>query len=134
MKIKNIIIYYPSFERGGVEKILVNLIDYLVKKKIFISLITIKNKNNFFLKENKYLKIITPKKKIFNLFPERYISALSCIIPLLKMIKKFNRKNTIIHSMQSNIVAILIAKSDLPEAVGPEIKIILDWLSIVSLN
>ena len=54
MKIKNIIIYYPSFERGGVEKILVNLVDYFVKKKINVNLITIKNNNNKFLKENNY--------------------------------------------------------------------------------
>ena len=31
--IKNIVIIYPSFERGGVENILLNLVNFFVKKK-----------------------------------------------------------------------------------------------------
>ena len=35
--IKNIVIIYPSFERGGVENILLNLVNFFCKKKkIFI--------------------------------------------------------------------------------------------------
>ena len=37
---KNIIIFYPSFERGGVTKILLNLLKYFSKKKINVYLIT----------------------------------------------------------------------------------------------
>ena len=33
MKLKNLIIYYPSFEKGGVEKIIKNLILYFETKK-----------------------------------------------------------------------------------------------------
>lgn len=32
MRIKNLIIYYPSFESGGVEKIIKNLIRFLYQK------------------------------------------------------------------------------------------------------
>ena len=31
--IKNIVIIYPSFERGGVENILLNLVNFFCKKK-----------------------------------------------------------------------------------------------------
>ena len=33
MKLKKIIIVYPSFERGGIENILINLINELLKKE-----------------------------------------------------------------------------------------------------
>ena len=39
MKLKKIIIFYPSFERGGVEIVLVNFVRYLLKKNIKIILI-----------------------------------------------------------------------------------------------
>ena len=34
MKLKKIVIFYPSFERGGVEIILINLINHFLKKKL----------------------------------------------------------------------------------------------------
>ena len=40
MKLKKIIIFYPSFERGGVEIILMNLINHFLKKKVKIVLIS----------------------------------------------------------------------------------------------
>ena len=40
MRLKRIIIFYPSFERGGVETILLNLINFFLKKKIKIILIS----------------------------------------------------------------------------------------------
>ena len=52
MRIKNLIIYYPSFESGGVEKIIKNLIRFFISKGIKIFLIT-SNKQN--------LKIIKKK-------------------------------------------------------------------------
>ena len=44
MKLKKIIIIYPSFERGGIENILVNLINELVNKKVLIEIITVSDK------------------------------------------------------------------------------------------
>ena len=81
MKIKNIIIYYPSFERGGVEKILVNISKFFIEKKINVNLVTIKNKNNNFLKQSRYFKItniVVKKNFIFN----RYTTSLACLLPL----------------------------------------------------
>ena len=34
--IKNIVIIYPSFERGGVENILLNLVNFFCKKKKYL--------------------------------------------------------------------------------------------------
>ena len=38
--LKKIIVFYPSFERGGVEIVLINLINFFLKQKIEIVLIT----------------------------------------------------------------------------------------------
>jgi hypothetical protein len=65
---KNLIIFYPSFERGGVEKIIENLIIHFKKKKINIFLISLKNKNLNKLKKIKNLKIINPQKNNFLFF------------------------------------------------------------------
>ena len=109
MKIKNIIIYYPSFERGGVEKILVNLSKFFSEKKINVNLVTIKNKNNSFLKQNKFFKIfnIAVRK---NFILNRYTTSLACLLPLIRAMKNKSNTDTIIHSMQSNVAAIIIAK------------------------
>ena len=45
--LKKIIIFYPSFERGGVENVLINLINFFLKQKIEIVLITSNIKKNF---------------------------------------------------------------------------------------
>ena len=56
MKIKNIIIFYPSFEAGGVEKIIENLTFFFTKKGLKVYLISTKTKNLKILK-NKYTLI-----------------------------------------------------------------------------
>jgi hypothetical protein len=63
MKLKKIIIFYPSFERGGVEIILLNFIKYLLKKNIKIILIANTIADNFKNKNFKLAKV--GKKKIF---------------------------------------------------------------------
>ena len=112
MKLKKIIIVYPSFERGGVENILVNLINELVRKKISIEIITISNKlkNSQLLKPSKYLYIhCTKMKKIFFL-SNRINLALQAAKLLIKSINKTNHKSSIIFSMQSSMIPILISK------------------------
>lgn len=112
MKLKKIIIVYPSFERGGIENILVNLINELVRKKILIEIITISNKlkNSQLLKPSKYLYIhCTKMKKIFFL-SNRINLALQAAKLLIKSINKTNHKSSIIFSMQSSMIPILISK------------------------
>ena len=61
MGMKNLVIFYPSFESGGVEKIIENLISYFNNKNINIFLVTIKNKKLKKFNKIKNLKIISPK-------------------------------------------------------------------------
>ncbi len=110
MKIKNLIIFYPSFERGGVEKIIINLINYFSKFKLRIYLITEKNNNLKGLKTKKNLYLIHPTKKNFSFLSSRYSTSLNCIYPLSKLLNRLSSKNTLIHSMQSNYIPILISK------------------------
>ena len=43
---KNILLFYPSFEKGGATKNLINIINYLIKKKIKITLFSYNTKKN----------------------------------------------------------------------------------------
>ena len=69
---KNLILFMPSIEIGGVEKNLFLIANYLEKKSIIIKLITSNKKyikklnknikivsinNDFFLKQKKYIKL-----------------------------------------------------------------------------
>ena len=60
MKLKKIIIFYPSFERGGVELILINLINFFLKKKIKVVLISSNFKHKYIIKNNLY-----PQNSVF---------------------------------------------------------------------
>ena len=112
MKLKKIIIIYPSFERGGIENVLVNLINELTKKKFLIEIITVSNKlkKSKLLKKSKYLHINSTKEKNFFFLSNRINLALQASKLLIKSIKKTNHKNSIIFSMQSSMIPILISK------------------------
>ena len=107
MKLKKIIIFYPSFERGGVEKIIINFIRFLLKKNIKIILIAssltinINNKNFEFVKVN--------KKKIFK-FNSRISRAFQAIKNLNIELSRADNKDTIVFSLQSSSIAIPICK------------------------
>ncbi len=106
--LKKIIIFYPSFERGGVEIILVNLINFFLKKKIKIVLITSNIKKGLFknkLFNCKYIKVIR-----FSFFPDRINRALSASKNLINELKKSEKKNTIVFSLQGSSLSIPISK------------------------
>ena len=92
MKLKKIIVVYPSFERGGIENILVNLINELVRKKILVEIITISNKlkSSQLLKPSKYLYINYTKEKKTIFLSNRINLALQAAKLLIKSIKKTN--------------------------------------------
>ena len=110
MKIKNLIIFYPSFERGGVEQIIKNLVTFNKKRRVKIFLITNKNKNTNEIENinNLYISSLPIKKNKF--IPYRIWSSINCSVFMYHLIKKLDKKNTLIHSMQSNILAIIVAK------------------------
>ena len=87
--LKKIIIFYPSFERGGVEIILLNLIKFFLKKKIEIILISSSIKKDFF--KNKLFKSKIVKVTPFALIPDRINKALIASKILIKELKKSNK-------------------------------------------
>ena len=100
---KNLIIFYPSYERGGATKILINLIKYFSKKNINIYLII----NNF---EHKFKNLKTIKlNSNIRLYKSRLLSSLLGSWELIKLINTLDKSDTKILSMQSNFFAVLIA-------------------------
>ena len=110
MSKKNLILFYPSLEKGGVTFILQNLLKFLSNKNMNIHLISseniLSNLNN--KKNNLYFHNIK-KKNYLPFLPGRFNSAFNAMTVLNKLIKKLN-KNIIVHSMQSNIAAIIVCK------------------------
>jgi len=93
--LKKILLFYPSFENGGATKNLVNIVNYLLKKKIKVILLSHNAKKKEF-KFSKELQIINskPLKKFF-ILPIRWNLALSSMISLF-LFSKSNYKNSII--------------------------------------
>ena len=107
--IKKILLYYPSFEKGGATQNLINIVNYFLKNKIKIFLFSHKANKKKFNKSN-YLKIINSRPiRNMNFFPLRWNLALSAALNLNNYSKNIE-KNSIIFSMQSHIPAIIISK------------------------
>ena len=103
---KNLLIYIPSIEDGGVEKNLYILSKYLSKKSIKISLLTCNfNKIHFF---NKSISFIGPKNNFWN-EKSRKIKNLICMI-ILFFYLIFSNKKYLVFAFQSSITAIIISK------------------------
>ena len=111
MKLKHIILYYPSMERGGVEVNLKHLIKYFTEKKIKVSLISskldlgdikIKKKNLYFIK--------TKSKFKFMLLPHRLQAAIFSIKNLISAFSKHEKNRSVVFSMQSSMISIIISK------------------------
>lgn len=106
--LRKIIIFYPSFERGGVEIILLNLINFFLKKNIKIVLITSNIKKNFF--KNKLISCKNIKIKKYLFLPDRINKAISASKTLKDELKKSKKRNTIVLSLQGSSLAIIISK------------------------
>ena len=106
--LKKIIIFYPSFERGGVEIILLNLIKFFLKKKIEIVLITSSIKKGIF--KNKLFRSKIVKVASYSMMPDRINKALTASKILSSELEKSNKKNTIVLSLQGSSLAIIISK------------------------
>ena len=101
---REITVFCPTIGVGGVEKNLYLILNYLVKKKIKVNLLTcsLDKKKNF----DKKIKIIGPSN---NRFKESYqlTKIIICLICFLKT--DLVKKKTILFSFQSNIFLILFA-------------------------
>ena len=107
-KVKKIIILYPSFEKGGATFNLINFVNFCIKKKIKIYLISnirSKEQKQFFSKNVNFINI---KKKFFN--KHRFSTMLYSISLLLRLFKDIKPNNSIVLSFQSHIFSILICR------------------------
>ena len=105
-KKKNLIIFFPSFEKGGVANILQNLLTSQYSQKFNIQIISSKNLlNTISLKKNiNFYPVITKINIPF--FPPRFISALNGMFVLTSILNKLSGQ-ILVHSMQSNVAAII---------------------------
>ena len=108
MKLNKIIIFYHSIERGGVEIVLVNLINFFLKKNIKIILIS----SNFFNVKlfNNPLFEYRKFNHVKNLFPDRISKAFQASNLLIEELKKTHPNQTIVFSLQSSSISILLSK------------------------
>jgi len=103
-KQRNILVFIPSIEGGGVEKNLFLIINFLIKNNFNIVLITAnpESKNKF----HKKIKIISPKNKNTRNF-SRYKKYIYCLFLLFKFL---SNNNFTVLSFQANLYAIIVAK------------------------
>ena len=105
MKQKKLIIFMPSIEGGGVEKNLYLVSNYLAKKKLRLSLITISNKYKY--KFHKSIKFISLPGNIWDKMTRR-IKYFFSLILLIKEI--LSDRNIVVFSFQANIYCIIVCK------------------------
>ena len=102
-KLKNIIIYYPSFEKGGATFNLINFANLAAKKKINISLISnisIKNQKKFLSRQINVFRVKSTERYFLS---RRITSLFGSLFILIKLLLASN-KNTIFFSFQSHII------------------------------
>ena len=109
MNKKNLIIFYPSFEKGGVTKILINLLKSKKEDNLNIHIISTKN----FLKDYKinfsnFFFYKVKLNKVINILPNRFSTALAAMVNLFSILNSI-KGDVVIHSMQSNIAAIIVS-------------------------
>ena len=103
-KHNKIYFFLPSFQKGGVSKISLNLINFFVKKKRKILLFTLE-KNIKNLKQSKYLEIFTIKKK--NMNKNFFSNMINTYFLTLKISRKI-KSNDVVLSMQNHFFLLLL--------------------------
>ena len=103
---KNLVIFFPSFEKGGVANVLRNLLKSQDSKRFSIHIISSRNLLSSIATKNKFNFYPVTRKINIPFFPPRFVSALNAMIVLITLLKKLNEK-TVVHSMQSNVAAII---------------------------
>ena len=101
---RDLIIFIPSIEGGGVEKNLFYITNYIQSKFKNIYLITADKLKKYPFGKN--IKLIMPSASSFN-NQNRFIKSIICSYLL---IKNFKKKKSLILSLQSNFFSIFISK------------------------
>ena len=100
---KNLIIFIPSIEQGGVEKNLFLISNFLATKINKVKLITAS-------KDHKHLKkinIVGPNSKIWS-NSNRYLKYFICLVILFKLFLK--SRNYVVFAFQANLYCVIICK------------------------
>jgi glycosyltransferase involved in cell wall biosynthesis len=105
--LKNIVVFYPNSERGGVVKNLVNLTSYFAKYFNVYLITDIKNRKKFLFSKMIKFNLIEKKKYFFNY---KIYSSIQASFELYNLLKKFNNRNTVIFSAQNHVLSIIVAK------------------------
>jgi len=101
---RNILVFIPSIEGGGVEKNLFLIINFLIKNNFNIVLITANPESK--KKFHKKITIISPKNQYSRNF-SRYKKYFYCLFLLFKFLAN---NNFTVLSFQANLYAIIVAK------------------------
>ena len=101
---RDLIIFIPSIEGGGVEKNLFYITNYIQSKFRNIYLITANKLNQNLFGKN--IKLIMPNTNYFN-NKNRFFKSIICSYLLFK---NFNNKKVLIFSLQSNFFSIIFSK------------------------
>ena len=110
-KLKNVLVYFPSIENGGMEKNLFNMLNFISNKNLIkFYLLTNFVDKNIKKKISKKIKIIKYGSS-FKILNNRYlISFVSFFYFFFFLKKNFFSKNTLIFSAQNSIASILLSK------------------------
>jgi len=106
---RNIILFIPNIERGGIEKNLIILSNYFIKRNYNIQIIFRKISNEVKKNLSKKITLIKCTKIINTAFvPSRVLNSINCFLYIL-INYKFNKKQVIL-SFQDHPFSILISK------------------------
>ena len=100
---KDLIIFMPSIEKGGVEKNLFIISHYLSSKIKNIKLITTNNQK----KLSKNITVIQPKSKFWSA-SNRYYKYLVCLVILIKLL--IRNRNIVLFAFQANLYCTIVSK------------------------
>ena len=110
-KLKNVIIYYPSIENGGMEKNFFFLINHIANfSNINFTLISVEINSRIKKKLSKKIKVIKIKMKSSYKYNRFIISLSSFIFYYQYLNKNFSNEDSIIISPQNSIVSIILSK------------------------
>ena len=109
-KCRRIILFYPAYEQGGATKVLVNLVNFFLKKKNFVELLSLNAEYKNF-KKSRYLNIANiSKNRQKKLGRNRIYYNFFSITKLIKLLTQNNNKDTVLFSMQSHLISSIIGK------------------------
>ena len=103
MKLKKIIIFFPNFAKGGLEKTSLILSNFFIKKGLKIKFITFDKINFKNYNFSKNIEFYHDKKNFF--FRNIY-----CMYILSKILTISNNKDTVVFSLQNSVLSIIISK------------------------